>query len=108
MIKNNILSNIKGLIIILVIITFYNGIGYTLAFLYQLLKLFNTIFLQLYSNSVLSMLFKHHVVFPIVGIILVAIGSPKGREGRLIGKILYYVIGLGIAFLLNYLSNFIF
>ena len=51
---------------------------------------------------------KYFITFPILGVILMMLGSPRGKEGHWIGKILYFVVGYGIGFLLDFISKLIF
>ena len=87
---------------------YYNGLSYTVNLFYQLLKLFNSVFIQLNNTSILTIVFKYCIAYPIVGVILTAIGSPRGKEGHYIGKILYFIVGYVVGFILDSLATLIF
>ena len=73
-----------------------------------LLSFFNMLLLKVEESSILTYLFKYHITFPIVGLILVGVGIKRGKCGSIIGKILYYIIGNMVAFVLNFISGIIF
>ena len=93
---------------VLVSIIYIHGIKNTISMFYQILKYINSFLTQLYNTSILSECFKYFITFPIVGIILAAIGSPRGREGHIIGKILYFALGYLVCTILDLISKFIF
>ena len=95
-------------IFLLVSIIYINGFKNTFSMFYQILKYMNSFLTQLYNVSVLSVYFKYFITFPIVGIILAAIGSPRGREGHIIGKILYFAVGYLVCIILDFISGLIF
>ncbi len=61
-----------------------------------------------FNESILTIYLKYFIVFPIVGLILVKIKSPKGKEGHIIGKILYFIVGYIVTFILDYIAEIIF
>lgn len=91
-----------------VILIKYIGLKASISLLYQMFKLFNTILLQFNNTSVFSFTFKYYVTFPIVGIVLSYLGSPRGKEGYLIGKILYFLVGYVSCFILDLIAGIIF
>lgn len=101
-------NDLVSLIVLSGILIHTFGLKYTLDLFFQMLKLFNTVLLQLTNTSVLTVMFKYCIAFPIVGIILTAIGSPRGKEGHIIGKVLYFVVGYIIGFILDYMAKIIF
>lgn len=101
-------NNLVSLIVLSAILVNTFGLKYTLDLYFQMFKLFNSILLQLANASVLTIMFKYCIAFPIVGIILTAIGSPRGKEGHIIGKILYFIVGYIIGFILDYIATIIF
>lgn len=101
-------NDLAGLIVLFVILIRTYGLKYIFDLLFQMLKFINTILLQLANTSVLTAMFKYCIAFPLVGIILTAIGSPKGKEGHMIGKILYFIVGYIIGFILDYIAKIIF
>ena len=102
------LKKLFEFIIIISLIIYYNGLSYTINLFYQLLKLFNSVAVQLNNTSILTIVFKFGIVYPIVGFILTVIGSPRGKEGHYIGKILYFIVGYAISFILDSLATIIF
>ena len=84
------------------------GFKDTIQLIYETLKNINIITIKLFSSSVLSIIFKYFITFPIVGIILVKINVSKGKTGHYIGKILYFIIGYIVAFLLDVCAKIIF
>lgn len=101
-------NDLVGLIILSIILIRTYGLKYTFDLFFQMLRFINNILLQLTNTSVLTTMFKYCIAFPIVGIILTAIGSPKGKEGHIIGKVLYFIVGYIIGFILDYIATIIF
>lgn len=108
MISKRTSKDLFSLIIIISLMIYYNGLSYTVNLFYQLLKLFNSVFIQLNNTSILTIVFKYCIAYPIVGVILTAIGSPRGKEGHYIGKILYFIVGYVVGFILDSLATLIF
>lgn len=100
-------NDLTHLIILSVILIYTCGPKYTFDLLFQVLKFINTILFQLVNTSVLTVMFKYCIAFPVVGIILTAIGSPMGKEGHIIGKVLYFIVGYIIGFILDYIATMI-
>lgn len=101
-------NDLVSLIVISAILIHTFGIKYTLDLFFQILELFNSVLLQLTNTSILTVMFKYCIAFPIVGIILTAIGSPSGKEGHIIGKVLYFIVGYIIGFILDSIAKIIF
>ena len=101
-------NDAASLIFISIILIKYIGIKETVDMLYHMFKLINTILLQINNVSILSFVFKYYITFPIVGIILSFIGSPKGEEGKIIGKILYFIVGYVAGLVLDVIAQVIF
>ena len=101
-------NSIFSLIVLSAILIYTFGLKYTLDLYFQTLKMFNSILLQLTNTSILTAMFKCCITFPIVGIILVVIGSPRDKEGHLIGKALHFIVGYIIGFILDCISSVIF
>jgi len=108
MMNRKSIENITGLIISIIVLSMCIGIKETMKLLYKALTYINTMLLQLENTSVLSVVFKYYITFPIVGIILSVIGSPRGKSGHIIGKVLYFVIGYVICLILDLVSRCIF
>jgi len=108
MISKRTSKDLFSLIVIISFMIYYNGLSYIVNLFYQLLKLFNSIFIQLNNTSILTIMFKYCIAYPIVGVILTAIGSPRGKEGHYIGKILYFIVGYIVGFALDHISYIVF
>lgn len=102
------LNELSSLIILFSLLIHFTGLKYTLNLFYQLLKSINIVLIQLNNTSVLSVLFKYCITFPTVGIILTVLGSPRGKEGHIIGKILYFIVGYLVGFIFDNISQLIF
>lgn len=101
-------NDLASLIVLSGILIHTFGLKYTLDLFYQMFKLFNSVSMQLTNTSVLTAMFKYCIAFPIVGIILTAIGSPRGKEGHIIGKVLYFIVGYIIGFVFDYIAKIVF
>lgn len=101
-------SELIELFFTFVILSSFLGIKETLNIIKQVLSMLNTILIAFYDTTILNIMFKYFITFPIVGVILMMLGSPRGKEGNWIGKILYFVVGYGIGFLLDFISKLIF
>ena len=101
------LSYATSLILLLSII-YVHGIKNTASMFYMVIKFLNSIVVALCNISVLTYIFKYGITYSIVGIIFTLIGSPREKEGHIIGKVLYFIVGYFIAFLLDYLADILF
>ena len=101
-------SELIELVFTFVILSSFLGIKGTLNIIKQVLSMFDNILVSFYYITLLNVIFKYIITFPIVGVILIMLGSPRGKEGHWIGKILYFVVGYGIGFLLDFISKLIF
>lgn len=97
-------SDVAGLLLLLSILVKGLGIKGTIKLLYQMLKMFNVSLVHLANTSVFSVAFKYLITFPIVGLVLYALGSPRGKKGRIIGKISYCLVGYVVCLLLDYIA----
>ena len=102
------ISELIELAFTFVILSSFLGIKETLNIIKQILSMFNSILVSFYNTTILNVMFKYFITFPIVGIILMRLGSPRGKEGHWIGKILYFIVGYGIGFILDFISRLIF
>lgn len=84
------------------------GIKKLLNIIKHVLSWINYFFVSFYNTTVLNEMFKYFITFPIVGIILMKLGSPRGKEGHRIGKVSYFIVGYVIGFILDLLSELIF
>lgn len=100
--------DVVSLIFIVFILCKYVGIKETINLIYHMFQLFNTILLQFTNTSILSFVFKYYITFPIVGIILSFIGSHRGKEGKIVGKILYFIIGYVVCLVLDLIAKYMF
>ena len=101
-------SELIELAFIFVILSSFFGIKETLNITKQVMSMFNSILISFYDTTILNVMFKCFITFPIVGIILMRLGSPRGKEGQWIGKILYFIVGYGIVFILDFISKLLF
>lgn len=108
MISKRTPKDLFSLIAVISLMIYYNGLNYTVDLFYQLLKLFNSVTIQLNNTSILTVMFKFCIAYPIIGVILTAIGSPRGKEGHYIGKTLYFIVGYVVGFILDSLATMIF
>ena len=97
-----------NLLTLFIIIAGLGGLKYAIDVFYQMFKTINTVLVSLNQDSILTMLFCYIISFTIVGVILLRIGSPKGKEGHFIGKLLYFIIGYGVSVILDFISRIIF
>ncbi len=100
--------DVVSLIFIVFILCKYVGIKETINLIYHMFQLFNTILIQFNNTSILSFVFKYYITFPIVGIILSFIGSHRGKEGKIVGKILYFIIGYVVCLVLDLIAKYMF
>lgn len=91
-----------------VILSSFLGFKETLNIIKQILSIFNSILVSFYDTTILNVMFKYFITFPIVGVILMMLGSPRGKEGHWIGRILYFIVGYGIGFILDFISKLLF
>lgn len=91
-----------------IILSSFLGIKETLNIIKQILSMFNSILVSFYDTTILNVIFKYFITFPLVGVILMMLGSPRGKEGHWIGKILYFIVGYGIGFILDFISKLLF
>ena len=101
-------SSLADFIALSVILIYFTGINNYLNLLFTTLKSINAVLLQLENTSILSFIFKYYITFPVVGLILSYIGSLRGKEGHVIGKVLYFLIGYIVCLGLDYIANLIF
>ena len=101
-------SELIELVFTFVILSSFLGIKETLNIIKQILSMFNSILVSCYDTNILNVMFKYFITFPIVGVILMMLGSPRGKEGHWIGKILYFIVGYGIGLILDFISKLIF
>lgn len=101
-------SELIELVFTFIILSGFLGIKETLNIIKQILSMFNSILVSFYDTTILNIMFKYFITFPIVGVILMMLGSPRGKEGHWIGKILYFIVGYGIGFILDFISKLLF
>ena len=90
------------------ILSSFLGFKETLNIVKKMLSMFNSILVSFFDTTILNVMFKYFIVFPIVGLILVMLDLPRGKTGHWVGKILYFVVGYGIGFILDFISRLIF
>lgn len=86
------ISELIELVFTFVILSSLLGIKETLNIIKQILSLsmFNSILVSFYDTAILNVMFKYFITFPIVGIILMRLGSPRGKEGH--GLVKFYIL----------------
>ena len=111
----DIKGSIVGLLILILILFFTSGIGAVWRFLCNLaiatwviLCIFNQVTVGIVGDSVLVLVFKSSITFLIVGIILEAINAPRDDVGHYLGKGLFWLVGMPISFILNFIASLIF
>ena len=100
-------SELTGIVLTFGILSSFIGIKETFNIIKQILSMLNYILISFYDTTILNVMFKYFITFPIVGLILMILGSPRGKEGHWIGKILYFIVGYGIGFLLDIVSKLV-
>jgi hypothetical protein len=100
-------SELTGIVLTFGILSSFIGIKETFNIIKQILSMLNSILISFYDTTILNVMFKYFITFPIVGLILMILGSPRGKEGHWIGKILYFIVGYGIGFLLDIVSKLV-
>ena len=100
-------SELTGNVLPFGILSSFIGIKETFNIIKQILSMFNSILISFYDTTILNVMLKYFITFPIVGLILMTLGSPRGKEGHWIGKILYFIVGYGIGFLLDIVSKLV-
>ncbi|MBR6820738.1 MAG: hypothetical protein IKM55_00770 [Bacilli bacterium] len=101
-------NELVNFILTFVILSCFLGIKETLNIAKLILGMVNSILVSFYDTTILTVMFKYVVTFPLVGIFLMNLGSPKGKEGYWIGKVLYFIIGYAVSFLLDIIAGLIF
>ncbi len=95
---------------VFLIILFIFTIGFipTITFFFNILITLNNAMYTLLNESILSFLFKHQITYYIVGLILSGVTSLFGiKFGRSISKVLYAIVAIGVAGVLNFLMMII-
>ena len=85
-------SELTGIVLTFGILSSFIGIKETFNIIKQILSMLNSILISFYDTTILNVMFKYFITFPIVGLILMILGSPRGKEGHWIGKILYFIV----------------
>lgn len=101
-------NSILELIIAFIVIGSFIGYNEAIRLMKDVFIQINLVLVSLFDTSLLSVVFKYFITFPLVGIILSLIGSPRGKEGHYIGKVFYFIIGYFVGLLLDFLSKVIF
>ncbi len=101
-------SSLADFIALSAILIYFTGVNNYLNLLFTTFKSINAVLLQLENASILSFIFKYSITFPIVGLILSYIGSPRGKEGYVIGKVLYFLVGYIVCLGLDNIANLLF
>ena len=91
------INSLTEWIVLSIILIYFIGLNSYLNLLFTTIRNINEV-------SILSYTLKYFITFPIVGLILSKIGSPRGKEGHIIGKILYFLIGYLVCLILDYIA----
>lgn len=70
--------------------------------------LFNFASIQITGDSILVSLYTTPITFTIVGFVLELLHIKKGKFGKYFGKLLFYIIGIPVSFVLNLIAIVIF
>ena len=104
-----------SLLILILILFCTSGIDAVWKFLCNLaqamwgaLCIYNQVIVGFAGNSVLALIFKSSITFFIVGIILEAFNLPKGKIGHYLGKGLFWLVGLPVSLILNFIGSLLF
>ncbi|MCF7930471.1 MAG: hypothetical protein K9L02_03055 [Acholeplasmataceae bacterium] len=74
----------------------------------EVLIMLNDVIFSVLNESILSFLFKHKVTYYIVGLILSSVSSYFGvKLGINVSRILYAIVAIGIAGILNFIMMII-
>lgn len=102
-------------ILILVIVLLKKGVHGILEFIKQtgdvvcaFFGWMNTMIVGLTGNGFFTVLFGSAFVFVIFGFIMDFFDFPRGKIGSIFNKILFWLIGFPVSFILNYLSWLVF
>lgn len=68
----------------------------------------NSFTLSLYDSSIVDILLRTSIVFILAGLILDLFNISKGRSGSIFGKFLFWLIGIPVSIILNFIASFIF
>lgn len=85
--------------------TNFKNLGYTL---WELLKFFNVVSVNITGDGILTGFFLHYIVYTLVGFAFELFNVKKGCFGKLFGKSAYWIIGIPVSFILNYFSSILF
>ncbi|HIT22586.1 MAG TPA: hypothetical protein IAB56_06460 [Candidatus Scybalousia intestinigallinarum] len=91
-----------------IILSGFLGIRGTLNIIKAVLSGVNSILVSFYDTTILTVMFKYFITFPIVGVLLMRLGSLRGKKGHQFGKVLYFMVGYVIGLVLDFISGLIF
>lgn len=104
-----------SLIIFICIIFYYNGFIGVIQFIKRLtnhfwiiLKTLNIITVKYTGDSILTLIFSSIITFVIIGVIFDYFNIPKGTFGKIFGKFSFWLIGIPISFIFNFIGKLIF
>ena len=104
-------KNLKDIFYILLVISLifylegFIGIKTLLLIMWELLKLINLVFVNLTGDTILTILFKSSITFFLVGLALEIFNIPRGKLGKIFGKVSFWLIGFPVSFVLNFIAN---
>ena len=71
---------------------------------WQLLIFLNATIVKITGDGILTNFFLHYIVYALVGLLFEFFSIKKGCFGKLFGKVSYWIIGIPVSIILNYLS----
>lgn len=94
----------KKMIVIVIFLIITIGVLPTFNIVMDFLIIVNDAIYDALDESLLSFLFKHKITYYLVGLILSGVFSILGfKLGKSVGKILYAIVLVGVAGMLNYI-----
>lgn len=105
---------IISLILLIGIIFHFQGLNGVIEFIknigisfWSVLKMLNQITVQMTDDTVLALMFSSSITFVLVGIVLEIFNIPRGKFGKIFGKISFWLIGFPVSFVLNIIGRLI-
>lgn len=105
---------IISLILLIGIILHFQGLNGVIEFIknigisfWSVLKMLDQITVQMTDDTVLALMFSSSITFVLVGIVLEIFNIPRGKFGKIFGKISFWLIGFPVSFVLNIIGRLI-
>lgn len=98
------MNNKTKIIIIITLLVLSIGLIPTINIIFEFLVKFNDAVYSVLHESIFSFIFKHKITYYLVGLLLSSLSSFFGiKLGKEIGKLLYFILGFGVAGILNFI-----